>query len=101
MLTSCRKSIMQGLTDGEASAMLKAPKDTRGVAIAFSQSPTVGEVLPAHTAIFRAPAGTVSSGQRVYIGRVATSDIREDSAVSSVTGERCSPCLFLLIPKKH
>lgn len=77
MLSFCRKSIMQGLTAGLSSAMLKSPKIVRGVAIAVSQFPAVKKVLPAHTAKFHALGGAVSAGVRVYIGRVATSRTRE------------------------
>ena len=77
MLHLCRKSIMQGLTVAGLSETVKSPKNVRGVAIAFSQSPTVKKVLPAISAIFRAPAGIVSCGWRVSIGRPATSRTRE------------------------
>ena len=77
MLTSCRKSIMQGLTDGGNLLILESPK-LESHNRRLSALPKSGKVLSAPSAIFRAPAGIVSSGQRVSIGRPATSSIRED-----------------------
>ena len=96
MLTSCRKSIMQGLTVGGLSETVNSPKTVRGVAIAVSQSPTVKKVLPAISAIFRAPAGIVSSGWRVSIGRPATSSIREDWRSRTDRGALYGLPLFLI-----
>ena len=44
----------------------------------LSRAPHGEKVLYAPSAIFHAPAGIVSSGRRVSIGRPATSSIRED-----------------------
>ena len=44
----------------------------------LSRAPHGEEVLSAPSAIFHVPAGIVSSGRRVSIGRPATSSIRED-----------------------
>ena len=82
MLTSCRKSIMQGLTVGEASAILNSPNlVSRNRRLSM---PHMGKDLSASSAIFRAPAGIVSSGQRVSIGRPFAQRpmFREDSAAS-------------------
>ena len=77
MLSFCRNNVKGGLTLGGISLILNFPKTNRGVAIAVSQSPTAKKVLPATSAIFRAPSGIVSSGRRVSIGRPATSRTRE------------------------
>jgi hypothetical protein len=96
ILHVCRKNIMQGLTGGGNLLILDSPKPVRGVAIAVSQSPTVKKVLPAISAIFRAPAGIVSSGQRVSIGRPATSSIREDWRSRTDRGALYGLPLFLI-----
>ena len=93
MLTSCRKSIMQGLTVGEASAILNSPKSYKPSQAAV-RAPKRGEVLSATSAIFRAPAGIVSSGQRVSIGRPATSSIREDWRLCTSRGALLGLPLF-------
>lgn len=94
ILHVCRKTIIQCLTGSGDSVNLKFPKVVRGVTIAVSQFPTVKKVLSAYTAIFRVPAGTVSSGLRVYIGRVATSGTREGPAVSDRLGSVVTLPLF-------
>ena len=52
----------------------------------LSRAPHGEEVLSAPSAIFHAPAGIVSSGRRVSIGRPATSGTREGPAVSNGLG---------------
>ena len=61
--------------------------------------PKSGEVLSAHSAIFRVPSSVVSAGRRVSIGRPATSSIREDWRLHLSRGA-LSVCLFLLNPPK-
>jgi len=98
ILNVSRMVVMLGLTGGDDSVNLESPKNSRGVAIAVSQSPTVKKVLPAHSAIFRAPAGIVSGGVRVSIGRPATSGTREGPAVSRGLGSVVWSAFSFLIP---
>lgn len=98
MLSFCRNKAKGGLTDKGILLILESPKNVRGVAIAFSQSPTVKKVLPAISAIFRAPAGIVSCGWRVSIGRPATSRTREGWRSRTDRGALYGLPLFL-IPK--
>lgn len=77
MFHICRKYILQGLTGGGNLLILKSP-NRKSHNRRLSALPKSGKVLSAPSAIFRASAGTVSSGQRVSIGRPATSSIRED-----------------------
>ena len=65
----------------------------------LSRAPHGEEVLSAPSAIFHVPAGIVSSGRRVSIGRPATSSIREDWRLHLSRGA-LSVCLFLLNPPK-
>ena len=94
MLAVCRKNVMEALTGEGDSVNFGFPKKSRGVAIAVSQSPTVKKVLPAYSANFRAPAGIVSSGRRVSIGRPATSGTREGPAVSRRLGSVVRSAFF-------
>lgn len=77
ILHVCRKTIIQCLTGGGNLLILESP-NRKSHNRRLSALPKGGKVLSAPSAIFRAPAGIVSSGQRVSIGRPATSSIRED-----------------------
>ena len=55
--------------------------------------PKSGEVLSALSAIFHTLGGAVSGEVYVYVGRVATSSIREDWRLRLSRGA-LSPCLF-------
>ena len=93
------KAGSEGLTAGCLSATVKAPNRTsrnRRLALA----PQGAEVLSAHTAIFHAPAGSVSDGRRVHIGGVATSSIREDWRLCTSRGALL-PRLFFFNPKSY
>ena len=92
MLSFCRDNVMQGLTGAGLSETLRLPNDTSRNRRLFAL-PKGGEVLSAYSAIFRAPAGIVSGGRRVSIGRVATSSIREDWRPHIGRGALL-PCLF-------
>ena len=96
MLSFCRNKAKGGLTDKGILLILKSPKTIRGVAIAFSQPLTENKVLPATSASFRAPAGIVSSGRRVSMGRPATSSIREDWRLRMGRGALLGLPLFLI-----
>ncbi len=61
--------------------------------------PKSGEVLSALSAIFHTLGGAVSTEAYVYVGRVATSSIREDWRLRLSRGA-LSPCLFFLNPFK-
>lgn len=99
MFHICRKYILQGLTGGGNLLILKSPnymsRNRR-----LSHAPHGDKVLSAPSAIFRASAGTVSSGQRVSIGRPATSSIREDWRFHVDRGALYGLPLFL-IPELH
>ena len=95
MLSFCRKSIMQSLTDRGILLILNSPKSYKPSQAAV-RAPKRGEVLSATSAIFRAPAGIVSSGQRVSIGRPATSSIREDWRLCTSRGALLGLPLFLI-----
>ena len=59
----------------------------------LSALPKSGEVLYALSAIFHTLGGAVSGEVYVYVGRVATSSIREDWRLRLSRGA-LSPCLF-------
>lgn len=87
---------IMGLTEGTETGKVKAPNhDSRNRRL--SLAPQGEKALSAQTAIFRVPAWSVSSGQRVHIGRVATSSIREDWRLIVSRGALL-PCLSFLIP---
>jgi len=82
MSTSCRLLSCAVLTGGGLSANVKTPNlVSRNRRLSM---PHMGKDLSASSAIFRAPAGIVSSGQRVSIGRPFAQRpmFREDSAAS-------------------
>ena len=85
------------LTVGRLFATVKTPnQSSRNRRLALA--PQGAEDLSAHTAIFHAPAGTVSGGWRVYVGGVATSSIREDWRLRLSLGALW-PRLFFFNPK--
>ena len=100
----CENSTLQnptrqggGLTHGRCWGMVKAPnQSSRNRRLALA--PQGAEVLSAHTAIFHAPAGSVSGWRRVHIGGVATSSIREDWRLRLSRGALL-PRLFFFNPK--
>ena len=65
----------------------------------LSALPKSGEVLSALSAIFHTLGGAVSGEVYVYVGRVATSSIREDWRLCVSRGALW-PCLFSLNPAK-
>ena len=65
----------------------------------LSALPKSGEDLSALSAIFHTLGGAVSGEAYVYVGRVATSSIREDWRLRLSRGA-LSPCLFFLNPFK-
>ena len=65
----------------------------------LSALPKSGEDLSALSAIFHTLGGAVSGEAYVYVGRVATSSIREDWRLHLSRGA-LSVCLFLLNPQK-
>ena len=65
----------------------------------LSALPKSGEVLSALSAIFHTLGGAVSTEAYVYVGRVATSSIREDWRLCVSRGALW-PCLFSLNPAK-
>ena len=77
MLSFCRNKAKGGLTDKGILLILESP-NYQSHNRRLSALPKGGKVLSATSAIFRAPTGIVSSGRRVFIGRPATSSIRED-----------------------
>lgn len=85
MSTSCRLLSCAVLTGGGLSANVKTPNYvSRNRRLSM---PHMGKDLSASSAIFRAPADIVSSGQRVSIGRPAQRPMfREDSAASHRPG---------------
>ena len=94
-----QKATRQGgdLTHDRAWGILNFPnQSSRNRRLALA--PQGAEVLSAHTAIFHAPAGTVSGGRCVYIGGVATSSIREDWRLRLSRGALL-PRLFFFNPK--
>ena len=78
------------LTDGEASGMVKAP-NLEAVTGGLFPSQGITEILSAHTAIFHAPAGSVSGGRRVYVGRARL-------PVSARTGGHRGPGRVVALP---
>ena len=66
----------------------------------LSALPKSGEVLSALSAIFHTLGGAVSGEAYVYVGRVATSSIREDWRLIVSRGALW-PCLFLFKSHNH
>ena len=82
MLSFCRKSIMQGLTERGILLILESPNlVSRNRRLSM---PHMDKALSASSAIFRALGGIVSAGWRVFIGRPFAQRpmFREDSAAS-------------------
>ena len=59
---------LEGLTGGDGSGMVMFP-NLEAVTGGLFPSQGITETLSAYTAIFHAPAGSVSGGRRVYVGR--------------------------------
>ena len=93
MLFFCRKSIMQSLTDRGISLILNSPNQSSRNR-RLSHAPHGEKVLSAQTAIFHALDGAVSAEVRVYVGRVATSSIREDWRLRLSRGALFNPASF-------
>ena len=99
MSTSCRFMSCTVLTGGGLFANVKTPNYVSHNRRP-PRAPHGGKVLSASSAIFRAPAGLVSGGRRVSIGRPATSSIREDWRLHIGRGALLGLPLFL-IPENY
>jgi len=96
MSAACRDKSRYVLTGEGESVNFEFPNYTSRNR-RLSRSPHGEKVLSAHSAIFHVPAGIVSSGRYVSIGRPATSSIREDWRLRIGRGALCGLPLFLTL----